>query len=59
LLSDHVFWRHCLWYTLTMSVEILLAKGPPGGDAAGGLDILRDAVLTNGIPSNSDGMVRR
>lgn len=32
-------------------------KGPPNGDVDSGLEQLRYAVLTDGIPSNSDGMV--
>ena len=46
------------------SLELLLHKGPPNGngngsgDLAGGLEQLRYTVLSDGIPSNSDGMVR-
>lgn len=40
------------------SLEMLLHTGPPDGDITGGLEQLRYTVLTDGIPSNSDGMVR-
>lgn len=40
------------------SFEHLLRKGPPNGDAASGLDELRYKILIDGIPSNSDGMVK-
>jgi len=39
------------------NLDALLLKGPPGADVVGGLDQLRETVLSNGIPSNSDGMV--
>ena len=39
------------------SLEALLAKGP-SGDAEAGLEQLRYTILSDGIPSNSDGMVR-
>lgn len=40
------------------SLDALLAKGPPSRDnILGGLNLLRDTVLSDGIPSNSDGMV--
>ena len=39
------------------SVDTLLLKGPPAGDVAGGLEHLRETVLSHGIPSNNDGMV--
>jgi cell cycle arrest protein BUB2 len=39
------------------SLEILLAKGP-SGDTEAGLEQLRYTILSDGIPSNSDGMVR-
>jgi len=43
------------------SLELLLHKGPSSGngnnDLAGGLEQLRYTVLSDGIPSNSDGMV--
>jgi len=39
------------------SLDVLLLKGPPAGDVVGGLEQLRESVLSNGIPSNSDGMV--
>lgn len=38
------------------NLEGLLFRGPTGGDVTGGLDQIRDAVLSHGIPSNSDGM---
>ena len=38
------------------SLDALLLKGP-GADVVGGLDQLRETVLSQGIPSNSDGMV--
>ncbi|GAB7341318.1 hypothetical protein MBLNU457_7587t1 [Dothideomycetes sp. NU457] len=38
------------------NLEALLLKGPPGADVVGGLEQLRETVLSNGIPSNSDGM---
>lgn len=40
------------------SLELLLHKGPPNGELPGGLEQLRYTVLTDGISSNSDGMVR-
>lgn len=42
-----------------IKVEQLLARGPVEGDLDHGLEQLREAVLSNGIPSNSDGMVSR
>lgn len=39
------------------SLETLVLKGP-GGDAEAGLEQLRYTVLSDGIASNSDGMVR-
>lgn len=39
------------------SIETLLVRGPDGGDINGGLDQIREAVLSHGITSNSDGMV--
>jgi cell cycle arrest protein BUB2 len=39
------------------SLETLLAKGP-SGDTEAGLEQLRYTILSDGIPSNSDGMVR-
>ncbi|KAF1813716.1 TBC-domain-containing protein [Eremomyces bilateralis CBS 781.70] len=38
------------------NLDLLLLKGPPGGDVCRGLDDLRYNVLVNGIPANSDGM---
>ncbi|KAK5150988.1 hypothetical protein LTR04_006689 [Oleoguttula sp. CCFEE 6159] len=38
------------------SLDTFLLKGPPGGDLTGGLEQLRYTVLTDGIPSNGDGM---
>jgi len=40
-------------------LELLLQKGPPNGELEAGLDELRRTVLLDGIPSTSDGMVRR
>lgn len=39
------------------ALDVLLQKGPPNGDLGGGLEELRYTVLTDGIASNSDGMV--
>ena len=39
------------------TLDVLMLKGPPGGDINAGLNQLRDAILGDGIPSNSDGMV--
>jgi len=39
------------------NVDALLLRGPPAGDVNIGLEQLRDAILSHGIPSNSDGMV--
>lgn len=39
-------------------VDVLMHKGPLGGDVVAGLEQLRETVLSSGIPSNSDGMVR-
>lgn len=38
-------------------LDLVLQKGPQNGDVAGGLDELRQIVLQDGIPANSDGMV--
>ncbi|KAF4555699.1 Rab-GTPase-TBC domain-containing protein 5 [Elsinoe fawcettii] len=38
------------------ALEALLVRGPPNNDLRGGLDQLRDSVLADGIPANSDGM---
>lgn len=40
----------------TTNFDLFLQKGPPGGDVVAGLEQLRHAILTEGIPSNSDGM---
>lgn len=40
-------------------LDLLLQKGPPNGELEAGLDELRRTVLLDGIPSTSDGMVRR
>jgi hypothetical protein len=42
----------------TESFDQLLRKGPVNGDLVSGLDELRYKILIDGIPSNSDGMVR-
>ena len=39
-------------------LDLFLQKGPPDGDLVAGLEELRRVVLLDGIPSNSDGMVR-
>lgn len=39
-------------------LDLFLQKGPPNGDLVAGLEELRRVVLLDGIPSNSDGMVR-
>lgn len=43
--------------SIMTNLEALLAKGP-SGDAEAGLEQLRYTILSDGIPSNSDGMVR-
>lgn len=40
------------------NLEALLAKGP-AGDAEAGLEQLRYTILSDGTPSNSDGMVSK
>lgn len=39
-------------------LDLFLQKGPPNGDLGAGIDELRRVILLDGIPSNSDGMVR-
>lgn len=39
-------------------LDLFLQKGPVNGDLVAGLEELRRTVLLDGIPSNSDGMVR-
>jgi len=39
-------------------LDLFLQKGPPDGDLSTGLDELRRVILLDGIPANSDGMVR-
>jgi hypothetical protein len=39
------------------TLEYLIHRGPPGGDVSVGLECLRDEILRNGVPANSDGMV--
>lgn len=39
-------------------LQLFLQNGPPNGDLVAGLDEIRRVVLLDGIPSNSDGMVR-
>ena len=39
-------------------LDLFLQKGPANGDVVAGLEELRRIVLLDGIPSNSDGMVR-
>ena len=39
-------------------LDLFLQKGPPNGDLSTGLDELRRVILLDGIPANSDGMVR-
>lgn len=41
------------------NLEALLHKGPPTGELTSELEALRYTVLTDGIQSNSDGMVGR
>jgi hypothetical protein len=41
------------------NLELLLLRGPAGGNAEEGLNELRYTILTQGIPANSEGMVRR
>ncbi|KAF2806765.1 TBC-domain-containing protein [Mytilinidion resinicola] len=38
------------------NLDLLLLKGPPSGDLAGGLNDLRFTILTKGMPANGDGM---
>ncbi|KAK4987948.1 CDC16 protein [Elasticomyces elasticus] len=38
------------------NLDVLLLKGPPNGGRVNGLEQLRYTVLTDGIPSNSDGL---
>ena len=40
-------------------LDLFLQKGPANGDVVAGLEELRRIVLLDGIPSNSDGMVRQ
>jgi len=40
------------------NLDVLLLKGPAGGDPEEGLDELRYTILMEGIPANSEGMVR-
>jgi len=39
------------------TLDALLLKGPAAGDVVQGLEQLRETVLSNGIPSNNDGLV--
>lgn len=39
------------------TLDYMIRRGPPDGDLAVGLDLLRDEVLRNGVPANGDGMV--
>lgn len=39
-------------------LDEFIRRGPTNGDVAQGLAELRYRILTDGIPSNSDGMVR-
>lgn len=41
-----------------VKIEQILSRGPLDDNIESGLDQLRDSVLSNGIPSNADGMVR-
>lgn len=43
--------------TKMAALDVLLQKGPPNGELAIGLEELRYTVLTDGVPSNNDGMV--
>lgn len=38
------------------SLDALLMRGPSGDNVVGGLEQLRETVLRDGVPSNSDGM---
>lgn len=40
-------------------LDLLIQRGPNNGDTVHGLEELRRAILLDGIPSNSDGMVGR
>jgi hypothetical protein len=40
------------------NLDVLLLKGPTGGDPEEGLNELRYTILMQGIPANSEGMVR-
>ena len=44
--------------TRRSELDEFLRRGPADGDVAQGLAELRYRILTDGIPSNSDGMVR-
>lgn len=39
-------------------LDAFLHNGPPDGDQVAGLEELRRVILLDGIPSNSEGMVR-
>lgn len=39
-------------------LDLFVQRGRPDGDTVAGLEELRRAILLDGIPSNSDGMVR-
>jgi len=43
--------------TRRSELDEFLRRGPTNGDVAQGLTELRYRILTDGIPSNSDGMV--
>ena len=45
-------------YLIMTHLDLFLQKGPANGDPVAGLEELRRVVLLDGIPSNSDGMVR-
>jgi hypothetical protein len=40
------------------NLEVLLLRGPTGGDPEAHLNELRYTILAEGIPANSEGMVR-
>lgn len=44
--------------TAVANLAQLLQHGPPRGDVCKGLEELRYTVLADGIPSNSDGIVK-
>ena len=41
------------------NIDMLLLKGPSSGNIEEGLADLRYTILTQGVPANSEGMVRK